>query len=138
MDITVPVYQFSETHYLTNDQVTPSYKGTLFSLTGKVNTGAFKGFQPGEVLFLGASGSRRGTDPDDDWEITFRFAASPNASGISVGSISGISKKGWEYLWVMYGKLDDSDTGTMKALPSVVYVERLYDLKDFSELGIGT
>ena len=25
--------------------------------------------------------------------------ASPNQTGLSVGSISGISKKGWEYLW---------------------------------------
>jgi len=48
------------------------------------------------VLFLGATGSERGEGPDDDWEITFRFAANPNQTGLSVGSISGISKKGWK------------------------------------------
>ncbi|MBM3854743.1 MAG: hypothetical protein FJ399_16585, partial [Verrucomicrobia bacterium] len=98
VDITVPVYQFAETHYFPDEVVTPAYKGTLFSLTGKVNSGSFRGFQPGEVLFLGATGSKRGTDPQADWEISFRFAASPNASGLSVGPITGISKKGWEYL----------------------------------------
>ncbi|HMN39746.1 MAG TPA: hypothetical protein PKE29_02805 [Phycisphaerales bacterium] len=116
--------------------MTPSYKGTLFSLTGKVNTGAFKGFQPGEVLFLGASGSRRGTDPDDDWEITFRFAASPNASGISVGSISGISKKGWEYLWVRYADQEDTGSHAIVKRPVAAYVERVYDEGNFAGLGI--
>ena len=136
VDITVPVFQFSETHYFTNDQVTPSYKGTLFTLTGKVNSGAFKGFQAGEVLFLGASGARRGTDPDDDWEITFRFAASPNASGISVGDISGISKKGWEYLWVRYADQEDTGSHAIVKRPVAAYVERVYDEGSFAGLGI--
>ena len=42
--------------------VTGGYKATLFYLTGKVNGGPFKGFAPGEVLFLGASGSQRGSE----------------------------------------------------------------------------
>ena len=138
VDITVPVFQFSETHYFTNGQVTPSYKGTLFTLTGKVNSGAFKGFQAGEVLFLGASGSRRGTDPDDDWEITFRFAASPNETGLSVGSITGINKKGWEYLWVRYADDEDANAKVLVKKPIAAYVERVYENGDFSGLGIGT
>ena len=93
VDITVPVYRFSETHVTTDAQVTASYKGTLFNLTGKTNNGSFKGFAAGEVLFLGASGSKRS---DGDWEIPFNFAASPNKTGLAIGSITGIAKKGWE------------------------------------------
>jgi hypothetical protein len=85
VDITVPVYQFSETHYFTDAQVTASYKGAIFSCTGKTNAGSFRGFAAGEVLFLGATGSKRGDGPDDDWEITFRFAASPNQTNLTVG-----------------------------------------------------
>jgi hypothetical protein len=60
------------------------------------------------VLFLGASGSQRGTE---DWEITFSFAASPNATGLTVGDITGIEpKKGWEYLWVRYADAEDAET----------------------------
>ncbi|MCC6427321.1 MAG: hypothetical protein IT435_10935 [Phycisphaerales bacterium] len=136
VDITVPVYQFSETHYFADAAVTGAYKGTLFSLTGKVNSGAFKGFQPGEVLFLGATGSKRGTDPDDDWEITFRFAASPNATGISIGSINGISKKGWEYLWVRYADQEDTGSHAIVKRPVAAYVERVYDEGNFTGLGI--
>lgn len=136
VDITVPVYQFSETHYLPASQVTQAYKGTLFNLTGKVNSGAWKGFNAGEVLFLGASGSRRGSGADSDWEITYRFAASPNASGISVGPISGISKKGWEYLWVRYADAEDEGSQTIVKRPVAAYVERVYDQANFSALGI--
>ena len=68
VDITVPVYNFSETHYIASELVTLAYKATLFSLTGKVNKHVFRGFAPGEVLFVGASGAKRG---EKDWEITW-------------------------------------------------------------------
>ena len=136
VDITVPVYQFSETHYLPPGAVTNAYKGALFNLTGKVNSGGFRGFAAGEVLFLGATGSRRGTSIEDDWEITFRFAASPNVTGLSVGSIGGIGKKGWEYLWVRYADQEDTGSNTIVKRPVAAYVERVYDQGGFGGLGI--
>ena len=131
-DITVPVYSFTETHYIPQASVTPAYKATLFFLTGRTNLAAFKGFQPGEVLFLGASGAKRGKD---DWEITFRFAASPNVTGLTVGDIQDIDKKGWEYLWVRYA--DAEDQNVLVKQPIAVYVERVYEKGDFAGLGIG-
>lgn len=137
VDITVPVYNFSETHYLSAATVTTAYKGTLFQLTGKVNSGSFRGLAAGECLFLGASGSRRGTGPDDDWEITFRFAGSPNRTGITVGPISGIAKKGWEYLWVRYQDAEDAIAKALVKKPIAAYVEKVYEEADLSVLGIG-
>jgi hypothetical protein len=133
-DITVPVFNFTETHYIDKTLVTGAYKLALFNLTGKVNGSGFKGFAKGEVLFLGASGSKRGLD---DWEITFRFAASPNVAGLSLGSIGGIAKEGWQYLWVRF--IDDEDP-TAKALikrPVAAYVEQVYPYGNFANLGIG-
>ena len=135
VDVQVPVYSFAETHYIDVDFVTNAYKSTLFRLTGKVNNDAFRGLQAGEVLFQGASGSRRG---EEDWEISFRFAASPNVVGLQVGGIGGINKKGWEYLWVRYADAEDADAKVLVKKPSAAYVERVYDLADFSQLGIGT
>ncbi len=134
VDITVPVYQFSETHYLPDTTVTPAYRLTLFQLTGRVNAGAFKGFSAGEVLFLGASGARRGFG---DWEITFRFAGSPNVSNLTIGDITGIDKKGWEYLWVRYADSEDAAAKALVKKPLAVYIERVYDQGDMSLLGIG-
>jgi len=134
VDITVPVYNFSETHYIASSLVTGAYKATLFFLTGKVNAGSFRGFAPGEVLFLGASGSKRG---QDDWEITFRFAASPNVTGLVIGNITGINKKGWEYLWVRYADDEDTAAKVLVKKPIAVYVEQVYPYGNFSGLGIG-
>lgn len=133
VDVTVPTYQFSETHYLPDSFVTPAYKATLFSLTGKVNDSSFKGFAAGECLFLGASGSKRG---GGDWEINYRFAASPNVTGLAVGDIVNIAKKGWEYLWVRYEDAEDTAAKALVKRPVAAYVERVYANGNFDLLGI--
>lgn len=131
----VPVYNFSETHYIDAALMTGAYKAALFFLTGAVNNAPFRGFAAGEVLFLGASGSKRG---QDDWEIRFRFAASPNVTGLVVGSITGINKRGWEYLWGRYADAEDTAAKALVKRPVAAYVEQVYPYGDFSGLGIGT
>ena len=138
VDITVPVFSFSETHYFTDDEITGDYKRTLFNLTGRYNGDTFRGFAVKEVLFLGAAGSRQGDDTNDLWEISFRFAASPNRSDLTVGDISGIAKGGWDYMWVQYADEADDDTQQLVKAPVAAYVERVYYAGDFSQLGIGT
>jgi len=130
-DIVVPIYSFAETHYIPTEDVTGAYKAALFFLTGRVNDAPFKGFAGGEVLFQGASGSQRG---EDDWEITFRFAASPNATGLTIGDIGGVNKKGWEYLWVRYADVEDANVLVKR--PFAVYIEQVYEDGDFDGLGI--
>lgn len=137
VDITVPVFNFTETHYKPDDEMTQSYRAVLFELTGKVNSDSFKGFQPGEVLFLGASGSKRvQLGEDADWEITYRFAGSPNVSGLSIGPINGISKKGWEYLWVRYADQEDTAAKAIVKRPIAAYVERVYEDGGFAALDL--
>jgi len=84
----------------------------------------------GQVVQLGQQ--------DVDWEITFRFAASLNRTGISVGSITGIAKKGWEYLWVRYADVEDAGSNTLVKQPVAAYVEQVYEYGNFAALGIGT
>lgn len=137
-DIITPVYNFAETHRLTDAVVTPAYKATLFALTGKVNSDVFRGFQPGEALFLGASG-RRVTN--NMWEIGYKFASQPNHSEdngnlITIGDITGIAKKGWEYLWVQYADDVDSTAKVMIRRPVAVYVEQVYYTTALAALGI--
>jgi hypothetical protein len=136
VDITVPVFNFSETHYKSAASVSQSYRVAIFHTTGTVNSSSFRDYAAGEVLFLGASGSRRGDDPGDDWEITFKFAAQPNRTGITVGDISGISKKGWEYMWVEYAADVDSSVHRHIKKPVAVYIEKVYDDGDFDDLDI--
>lgn len=137
VDIVVPQFAFSETHYIADSSVTDTYKGYLYSLTGRTNAAAFKGLAIGEALYMGARGSKRGRG---DWQITFNFAGSPNVTGLTVGDLTGIAKKGWEYLWVRY-QMKVVGTGAdaiLAPVPQFVYVEKVYDAGDFSLLGIGT
>lgn len=134
VDISVPIYNFSETHYLDANLVTGAYKSTLFYLTGTVNNGGFRGFSAGEVLFLGAGGAKRG---QDDWEISYRFAASPNVQGLQVGEITGIAKRGWDYLWIRYADAVDNDAFMLVKRPLSVYVEQVYPYTNFAGLNIG-
>lgn len=136
VDITVPVFNFTETHWFRDNQITQAYKLKLFGKTGRYNTDVFRGFAPGEVLFLGAAGDRQGDDPDDKWELTFKFAAMPNRTNFHIGDIAVASKLGWEYLWVQYDDEADDDKKQLIKTPAAVYVERVYEGTTFSDLGI--
>jgi hypothetical protein len=136
VQITVPVYNFLETHYITPADVDDAYKGAIFNLTGKVNNAPFRGLAAGECLFLGASGSRRGRGADDPWEIIYRFAGSSNRTNLTLGDISGINKKGWEYVWVRYQDAVDYVSNHLVKQPLAVYVEKVYEEGDFSTLRI--
>ena len=135
VEIVSPIYEWAETHTFRDAQVTQDYRNDLFDLTGTVNDGTFKGLQAGECLFRGASGAKRN---DEDWEIAFRFAGSPNRTGLSVGAITGIDKKGWDYLWVLYEETEDATAKRLVKQPRAVYIEQVYYLTDFSKLRIGT
>ncbi len=134
-DIVVPVFHFAETHYLADSVVTPAYKKILFACTGKTNLDAFRCFEPGEVLFLGASGSKRS---DEDWEVAFRFAAKPNRKKFTVagGTIPVESCKGWERLWLRFESAEDSDSHRIYRRAIGAYVAYVYEEFLFSSLGI--
>jgi hypothetical protein len=135
VDIEIPTYEWTETWRHPNGTVGPSYGVVLYAVTGRVNSAAFRGFAAGEVLFRGATGRKT---REDAWEITYRFAASPNATGLTVGPITGISKKGWEYLWVVYEDYEDDTAMKLVKRPAAAYVEQVYPTADFSVLGIGS
>ena len=137
VDVTMPVLNFTETHTMNGSRVTTSYKKTVAALTGTVNSSGFRGFSAGEVLFLGASGTKRSKKPNAPWEITFRFAVSPNQSSLQVGKLKVPNKKGWDYLWVRYAdKVAENRKNVIKE-PVAAYVEQVYPTGDFGNLGLG-
>ena len=136
VDAVVPVFNFQETHYLSNVAAGSTFRTAVYNLTGKVNNATFKGLSAGECLFLGASGTVRGND--EDWEITLRFAASPNRSGLTIAGISGISVGGWQYVWVETKREEQTISGETRLVDvgQFVHVETIYDSGDFSPLDI--
>jgi hypothetical protein len=144
IDIVVPQLSWTETYDVPSTYVTSTYIKKVAKLTGTTNDAAFRTFATGEVLFLGATGSHEWDDQKHDgpWSLSFRFVASPNAgsgqtiAALEIGSITGIEKKGHEYLWVRYE--DDVTDNTLLKKPKFVYVNKVYREGNFSDLGIGT
>jgi hypothetical protein len=89
-------------------------------------------FAAHELLFLGVSGGPRS---EDDYEFAFKFSASPNRTGITIGAIPDIPKDGWAYLWVRYADAVGSVSVIKK--PVQVNVEQVYYTDDFGDLGLG-
>jgi hypothetical protein len=131
VDIIVPQFEFSMTKTQENGFVSLSYAATLARMTGKVNDAAFESFAAGELLFLGADFSQQS---NGSATLTYKFSASPNRTGITIGSITGIAKKGHEYLWVFYRP--NLSGQLLVRVPVAVYVHKVYEEGDFTTLGI--
>ncbi|NBW14852.1 MAG: hypothetical protein EBR82_43315 [Caulobacteraceae bacterium] len=138
VDIVVPALTWTETYDVPSTYVTSGYIRGLAGLTGSVNNASFRGFDAGEVLFVGCSGSQewdeeKGNGP---WTLSFKFVASPNVTNQKIGDITGVEKKGHEYLWVRYE--DAVSSNDLVKRPRSVYVNRVYRDGNFSGLGIGS
>lgn len=138
VDIVVPQLQWTETYDVPNAYVTNAYIKGVAEATGKTNNATFRSFAAGEVLFVGCTGSQEWDDQKGrgPWSLSFKFIASPNVTNETVGDITGIDKKGHEYLWVRYETAASNNVAIKK--PRHVYVNRVYKEGDFSALGIGT
>jgi hypothetical protein len=131
IDIFVPTYSFSITQIMAASSVDSSYKFSLFQLAAKVNSDAFGPFAAGEVLYLGARGSKRDATA---WEISHSFLASPNVTGLSFGSVTGVDKKGWEYLEIISTPEEVSGGFAIISKVRWVYVSQVYKTASFAGL----
>lgn len=134
VDIPAREFHWSETHILPLSYITEAYALTLYALSGTVNATAWRSYAAGEVLFKNASGTNRDSETA---ELTYNFAASPNLTNLAVGTIQGIAKQGWDYMWVRYEDDVDDTAHAMVKKPRTVYVERVIERSNFMLLGIG-
>ena len=143
VDIIVPQLTWTETYDVPAVYVSTNYIKSLSSATGTVNSGSFRGFAAGEVLFAGASGSQQWDSDKGDgpWNLSYKFVASANQGAgktfpaITIGDIEDIEKDGHDYLWVRY---EDSLSGnSVLRRPKFVYVNKVYRRQNFATLGIG-
>lgn len=141
VDIVVPKFEWSETHYLANSVVPGTNNAWLEAIhnaTGTTNNATFRGFAAGSVLFLGASGAKR--PEQDDWEVTFSFVASPgvnlsltsyNPDGTSYGSVT-VAKGGHQYIWFWNRQSQDETANATVTRAAAAYVATVYGTSNFS------
>jgi len=126
-DIIIPALKLTYSFKHPAGVVDEAFARYIASITGRVNLNGWRGYQPGELLFAGGSGSD-GSDAEAD--VAYQFIASGNEDNLSIGDISGIVKAGHHYAWVEFQ--DDVDTGEAIRPPKRVNIERVYDAIDFA------
>ena len=132
--VDIPTAQLRETYtvQMRISKLTTSFKKKVAALVGKVNSGSFKGWSAGEVMFLGMSYTTP-TQKAQKVTVSFNFAIQPNESGINVGGHS-VSKKGFEYVWAI------SKTEVNQGVPQLrvdgIYVDQVCEYASFSSLGL--
>lgn len=132
IEVPAPAFEFTETHYLSNSYVSAAYKRGLANLRGAVNNARFRAWNPGEVMFMGASGSRSGSE---DWQITFRFSVRLNENNKSVGGVS-VDAEGWQVVEVKPKKKQAVSAGAIMPEIDAVFVHTVHPKRDFAALGI--
>jgi hypothetical protein len=142
VEVPVPTYKWTETHYVDDSFVTNTFKANVYSVAANpISNVTFRSFAAYEPLFLGLSGSQR--HAGGDWELNFSFAASPNQTALTIGGITGINKRGWQYVWPRSVMSVQTVSGVSYMVPKVqqVYVDDVIGSSgdgssDFSLLGI--
>lgn len=112
----------------------------LSRLPGTVDTSGIFGWDPFETLFLGAQGSQSTsvgtTEVEQREEVAYHFAMSENLVNLTLGGISGISKRGWDVAWVKWREAVEVGRASNEAeYVNVVQVYKQGSLR--SMLGIG-
>lgn len=127
-DIVIPKFKFSVAFKYPSGVITVARAKLLASITGCTNSDKFLEFQPGELLFLGASGA---DGSQSEMEVTFNFEASANETGLTVAGVTGVSKKGHEYGWEEFG--DKVASGLAVVNAKAVHIEQVYNSANFAK-----
>ena len=105
--------------------------------TGKINAYTFRGFGPKQVRLDGVTMTASTKDPTQATGV-YKFVQSDDSTDAVPLFRSGIVKAGWDFLWAEYAKQEDDAAKALVQKAIAVHIDRVYDLADFSILGIGT
>ena len=130
-DTTESSLSWTETLYLPWSQWGAAYLATLEATAGRYNSTAFRIWAAGELLLRRVRGRPYG---QSYIQIEFDFCRSPNVTGMTVGGITGVDKRGWDLLWIEYEPVDDATSGALASRPKHAYVEQVKYSADFHGL----
>lgn len=144
IDIVAPSMRYSETWvFPTALALSEVFLQQVYQNTGSLNLEQFRVFEKGECLFLGARAQVQDNAPFV--AVTFEFEARPNETqwkpwATTPGMGSGVTKGGWDYVWIEYENDEQADTLIKKPLRAFrhgVYKERPWTGMFFPEQFIG-
>lgn len=130
----VPAMRESCMAVFRNSDMTGTFRRTVMELTGCVNNEAFRSWEPGEVLFLGASSGLPFKNAHGTLiiEVTFRFAVRANRKMLEIGGVKLGPAEGWDVPWSIMAP----NTAGYSPAAIGVYLSSIYEKGDFSALKI--
>lgn len=131
-DIVVPALKLTVSFKHPQGVITMNRVRQLARYTANVNDDIWLGFNPGEVLFMGASGN---WGPESETSLQYHYVCAENADGanaLNIGDILNVVKAGHDYAWVRY--TDGVDGGLPVKVAKHVYVEKVYSRIAFATL----
>lgn len=133
MDTIVPALKLSVHFKHPQGVITLPQIKAIARATGCVSDSPFLTFEPGEVLFLGATGSE---GSDAETEVTYQLACSENLEDETIGPFTGVTKDGWDVAWIRFKPAVEGGLGLH--VPRWLYVVRVYRRKNLAAiLGFG-
>lgn len=131
--VDVPFAQPRETYSkkMPLSQLTTAFRRKVLSMVGSVNSAKWKGWNKGEVMFLGCSYSG---STAEEVTVTFNFSIQVSESVVIADGVPKITKEGYGYLWTMTDTIMGSDTPHLEV--TAVYGAQVAPYADFSVLGV--
>lgn len=138
VSIPTGMQQFDERGYKPAASVDGNWVRLIGRNAFKVNSDVFRGFQPGELLYMGSSWSFRADKNDYEVISTFAIAENQAAFTINPGGGAGATiaipeKEGHDLLWVSYRDVPDA-SGRIIKIPDIAHIERVYRRTSFAAL----
>ena len=134
--VDVPSADLQETYtkVMKISSLTTAFRRKVAGLVGCVNSNTFKGWEPGEVMFLGCSFS--GVDrARESVTVSFNFSIKPNEKNVKLGNIPLGDVAGWDYVWTLKPKTTWSNKSVTTEL-QYAFVAQVAPRKNFSALGL--
>lgn len=128
----VPTLTETYTKVMRVSRLNNAFRRKIAGVTAKINSRSFKGWGPGEALFLGCSF----TAPEKNAEkvtVSFHFAIRLDETTSIAGT--KVDKSGWDYLWTIPKPAFDKN-GKPAVDVAGVYTSRVYEYADFGALGL--
>lgn len=139
VDVVIPSLKITATVPYKPSEVTKEWIANLARATGKTNKKKWQGFDIGELLYIGSTGTKEvplalGIAQQKPFDVVHSFEASENQKPYTVGPITiEEGKKGWEYAWLRFEQVDDANTIVFPK-PVHAYIDQMYDEFDFKDL----
>jgi len=134
VEIIVPAWTMRIEKLFDSVQVTQGFLNGIFEATGGVNNASFRGFNPGELLLARVDGQPAS---EESYRISYDLIGSANVTDLTVGTITGISKEGHDYLWSEHEtKIENEGTSDARAVRKLkaIHIEEVYPRVDLSGL----